>query len=135
MKNNKKNNNNISNDVFAMHLNRYTTNLISLKKELDKKKADLDFFKEEVSLRKGLNYELQPKFAYETSAAWKKYIEKVTEFAHNEKIKNSEAKIKELEEGYKEESARVKLISEGVPAWQGYTSEQLRQEYDKNNSM
>lgn len=115
--------------MFKVHLKRYSDNLESIKVELAAKEKDLEFFEEEIALRKGYNYALEPKFAYETGAEWKAYIEKVTQYAHDQKLKEKKAMIEKLKEGVLLEGARVRLISQGVPAWEGqFTADRLRQE-------
>ena len=125
----------ISNDVFEMNATRTEQNVAAIERELEIAKKDLSFFQEEVDLRKGRNYSLEPKFAYEEIAAWKQYIERVTEYAHSQKIVEKKDKVTRLTEGLICEKARLKLIREGVPAWEhNYDNTYLKAEYEKSNN-
>lgn len=124
----------ISNDVFEMNATRTEQNVNAIARELKIAEMDLAFFKEEVDLRKGRNYSLEPKFAYEETAAWKQYIERVTEYAHAQKTAEKADKVARLKEGLICEQARLKLIREGVPAWEhDYNNDRLKAEYEKEN--
>jgi len=126
---------NISNDVFEMHEQRTADNVAAIKREYDIAVKDLEFFKEEVALRKGKNYSLEPKFAYEQSYEWKQYIERVTDYAHSQKVAEKEDKVRRLHEGFVCESARLKLIQDGVPAWEPtFDNERLKAEHEKQSS-
>lgn len=131
---NNKNKTSISNDVFKLNLNRYSDNLARINKELGLAENDLKFFEVEAKIRKGKNMPIEPKFEYELLPEWREYLETITEYFNEQKIIEKKSKVYALKQSVKLESARVRLISEGVPAWEGnYDNERLAQEYERQN--
>lgn len=125
-----------ANEAFKMHENRFKENYDNILVELEKFRKMIPRVERElaIKLEYGLD-KIEPEYEYQRSQAWKDYMRDITKEAYADQIADAKKKLETLENSAKCEEARLFLISQKVPAWEGtYDNKRLLEEYAKMKS-
>ena len=113
---------------FKDAINARESNISNIEQSNDhflKQIEDIQHVIDENELKISLGVDIvQPKFKYETTDEWREYmIKMITEAIEKNKqnIADIKSKIEDNNKALVEEKARLKLIKEGIPAWEDET--------------
>jgi hypothetical protein len=108
----------------------FKDNLVKITNELEIQREELKMIEKEYAIKiKYGSHKIDPEYAYEKTAEWKEYVQEITESSLQRHQKTRSEKITFLENAVKEESARLRLMEDGVPAWDWKTNDPRLGEY------
>lgn len=109
---------NISKEMFVIHEQACNERIQQLADSIVSVENAIRFKSKEFELKKGKRKVLEPMYQYETTPEWEAFMEEVDRSVLDQFIVQKQRTLQADKEGLQRESIRLKLIKEGVPAWE-----------------